>query len=742
MECPEELQPPDPKKCRVEEEEEKLREEPQDEESVPAPSSWLPSSFGAVTNRVGPGSVDSGLSGSATPPHEDEDLPPPAVYDRDTSSPANEEEDMSDLSEESGKDWKPDMSGKLAWLHRAMARGEEPRRLLSKVLPSGSVVPPDIDRMTLWKVLFNLLSEPERREKLDTVNTVEDVVRLIRSCSRILVLTGAGVSVSCGIPDFRSKDGVYARLAVDFPDLPDPQAMFDIHYFRRDPRPFYKFAREIYPGQFSPSPCHRFIASLEKSGKLLRNYTQNIDTLEQEAGIERVIQCHGSFATASCTVCKRQVAASEIREDIFERRIPMCSVCSQSSHSQPNPVEGQEAASHVPCSSDVDVVASSSTGAAASSCPSSPSIVSPLPALPMAVMKPDIVFFGEGLPDHFHSAITHDKQDADLLIVIGSSLKVRPVALIPSSLPSGIPQILINREPLPHCTFDVELLGDCDTIVNQLCLELGEGWESPVHAPSLKQSTGLPQAYIAARTQMELEERQEMEKEREERKRVELEMKDFMDQMTKKEEAAIKIMESNVNEPQVEANPSGILTKDSEETTEKIPSVLEITNIGTNKVNDDGFENNDVNKGANTVDVEEVNDGDIVEKDVANKEEIDARKDGELENVDESADVDAGDVADGADVEAGAGTSSADEFLWRPKVRLGLAEYLPEGHFVFLPPARYVFSGAEVVIEEESDDEDDDEEGSLILPVAPPEETDVAVEAGETPLEAENREDF
>lgn len=219
-------------------------------------------------------------------------------------------------------------------------------------------------------------------------------------------------------------------------------------------------------------------------------------------------------------------------------------------------------------------------------------------------------------------------------------------------------------------------------------------------------------------------------------------MKDFMDQMTKKEEAAIKIMESNVNEPQVEANPSGILTKDSEETTEKIPSVLEITNIGTNKVNDDGFENNDVNKGANTVDVEEVNDGDIVEKDVANKEEIDARKDGELENVDESADVDAGDVADGADVEAGAGTSSADEFLWRPKVRLGLAEYLPEGHFVFLPPARYVFSGAEVVIEEESDDEDDDEEGSLILPVAPPEETDVAVEAGETPLEAENREDF
>lgn len=51
------------------------------------------------------------------------------------------------------------------------------------------------------------------------------------------------VSVSCGIPDFRSRDGIYARLAVDFPDLPDPQAMFDIEYFQRDPRPFFKFAK-------------------------------------------------------------------------------------------------------------------------------------------------------------------------------------------------------------------------------------------------------------------------------------------------------------------------------------------------------------------------------------------------------------------------------------------------------------------------------------------------------------------
>lgn len=85
------------------------------------------------------------------------------------------------------------------------------------------------------------------------------------------------------------------------------------------------------------------------------------------------------------------------------------------------------------------------------------------------IMKPDIVFFGEGLPDTFHEAMSADKTECDLLLVIGSSLKVRPVALIPSSLPAHIPQILINREPLHHCRFDVELLGDCDVIINHLC---------------------------------------------------------------------------------------------------------------------------------------------------------------------------------------------------------------------------------------------------------------------------------
>ena len=88
-----------------------------------------------------------------------------------------------------------------------------------------------------------MLSEPSVRPKLDYINTIDDVSDLIQNSKKIIVLTGAGVSVSCGIPDFRSRNGVYARLSKDYPDLPDPQSMFDIHYFKKNPCPFFKFAK-------------------------------------------------------------------------------------------------------------------------------------------------------------------------------------------------------------------------------------------------------------------------------------------------------------------------------------------------------------------------------------------------------------------------------------------------------------------------------------------------------------------
>jgi NAD-dependent SIR2 family protein deacetylase len=132
-----------------------------------------------------------------------------------------------------------------------------------------------------------------RRKRLTNIHTLEQVVELLRTSKKIMVITGAGVSVSCGIPDFRSPDGIYSRLH-EF-NLKDPQQMFDLAFFKRRPQIFYSFAKEIFPSNFMPSPSHSFIKLLEDKGKLLRNYTQNIDTLEQRAGIQNILQCHGKY---------------------------------------------------------------------------------------------------------------------------------------------------------------------------------------------------------------------------------------------------------------------------------------------------------------------------------------------------------------------------------------------------------------------------------------------------------------
>jgi NAD-dependent deacetylase sirtuin 1 len=131
------------------------------------------------------------------------------------------------------------------------------------------------------------------RYKLPHHNTIDDAVDLLQTAKRIIVLTGAGISVSCGIPDFRSENGLYSIIGEKYPDFDDPQLMFDIHYFRHNPRPFFELAKEIFPSHYKPSATHRFIKLLEDRQCLLRNYTQNIDTLEKITGIKRVVHCHG-----------------------------------------------------------------------------------------------------------------------------------------------------------------------------------------------------------------------------------------------------------------------------------------------------------------------------------------------------------------------------------------------------------------------------------------------------------------
>ncbi|XP_006817022.1 NAD-dependent protein deacetylase sirtuin-2-like, partial [Saccoglossus kowalevskii] len=124
----------------------------------------------------------------------------------------------------------------------------------------------------------------------------------------IVVLTGAGISTSAGIPDFRSPEsGLYDNLQKY--NLPNPQAIFEIGYFKENPEPFFTLAKELYPGSFKPTICHYFIKLLSDKNLLLRNYTQNVDSLERIAGVpgDKMVEAHGTFHTGHCLgECRRE----------------------------------------------------------------------------------------------------------------------------------------------------------------------------------------------------------------------------------------------------------------------------------------------------------------------------------------------------------------------------------------------------------------------------------------------------
>lgn len=233
--------------------------------------------------------------------------------------------------------------------------------------------------------------------------------------------TGAGISTSAGIPDFRSpKTGLYANLARL--NLPYAEAVFDISYFRTNPLPFYTLAHELYPGRYRPTVTHSFVRLLHEKGLLSKCFTQNIDCLEREAGVpdSKMIEAHGSFAKQSCIDCKAPYPEDEIKQHIEEKRIPKCHECS-------------------------------------------------------GLVKPEIVFFGESLPREFHDNIDLPAE-ADLCIVMGTSLTVQPFASLPGGCRDGVPRLLINMERvggLGARPDDVLLLGDCDGGVRKLCKAVG-----------------------------------------------------------------------------------------------------------------------------------------------------------------------------------------------------------------------------------------------------------------------------
>ncbi|ODQ66123.1 SIR2-domain-containing protein [Nadsonia fulvescens var. elongata DSM 6958] len=225
----------------------------------------------------------------------------------------------------------------------------------------------------------------------------------------IVFLVGAGISTSSGIPDFRSPEtGLYANLSKL--NLPYPEAVFDIEYFRENPEPFYTLAGELWPGKFHPSKFHGFMRLIEKKGWLKRIYTQNIDTLERMTGIkdETIVEAHGSFARNFCIDCQEEV------ENEFVEKIIL-----QNEARQRDSGTGKLEAIKIP------------------KCPRSNC---------SGIIKPSIVFFGEGLPSRFFDLSTDDLSTSDLVIVAGTSLTVFPFASLAQRdmLSKECKRILIN----------------------------------------------------------------------------------------------------------------------------------------------------------------------------------------------------------------------------------------------------------------------------------------------------------
>jgi len=243
---------------------------------------------------------------------------------------------------------------------------------------------------------------------------------------RLVVLTGAGVSTAAGVPDFRSPTaGLYDCIS-RFAGLDDPTDVFCIDFFRRQPAPFFALARQLWPSAaVRPTRAHRLGKALADRGLLRRLYTQNIDGLDRAAGLHPplLIEAHGSFATASCIAkrCGATADVAAVRAAVDAGTVPRCEACG-------------------------------------------------------GLVKHDIVFFGEPLPPAFHAAFEGDARAADAVLVMGTSLRVQPVALLPELVRSGVPRVLLNRDPagdIGERPGDVLALGDIESLVVELATACG-----------------------------------------------------------------------------------------------------------------------------------------------------------------------------------------------------------------------------------------------------------------------------
>lgn len=221
---------------------------------------------------------------------------------------------------------------------------------------------------------------------------IKEIKDILNKTKRIGFFTGAGISTSCGIPDFRGEKGLYSYAKKKY-SLPYPEAIFDIDYFEENPKPFFLLSKEMLSADVYPSLAHLAIADLEKSGKETIVVTQNIDMLHEKAGSENVINCHGSYTNGTCRKCNEKFSYSHFIDDILNSRIPKCN-----------------------CG---------------------------------GVIKPDVTFFGESLPMDFYNLLERPPK-LDIVFAIGTSLQVEPAASFVKYYLGKIPTVLVNMGETPY----------------------------------------------------------------------------------------------------------------------------------------------------------------------------------------------------------------------------------------------------------------------------------------------------
>lgn len=297
----------------------------------------------------------------------------------------------------------------------------------------------------------------------------------------------------------------------------DAQQLFYRDMFEQYPKEFWRDVRPIVPklrqgallnedGSNAKSligavprysAVHSFLGLLQAKNKLLTNFTQNIDALELDAGVhaDKVVACHGTWETATCLTCGGKVGARDYLPLVLAGKLPLCSC------GKPTPVDPEARQSSrlkkAPKIEETDIEYVDTLGGDA------PGLSRPgrqkrrrieselasilahdsddddkfdAPSRP-GLLKPDITFFGESVAANYYPTLNSIKEDADLLIIVGTSLAAEPVSQLPLSLPRDVPQIWISNE---RCTnkvkglqVDIELIGDADTIIQELCARAG-----------------------------------------------------------------------------------------------------------------------------------------------------------------------------------------------------------------------------------------------------------------------------